>query len=47
MKNEGDDDNDCWEYWVEFWKPEETCYHSDASEISPANAGVKNSQGVI
>ena len=39
----------CWnqpEYWEKSWKPKEICCHLESSEISPANAGVKNSQGV-
>ena len=31
----------------EYWRPKETCGHSDSSERPSANAGVKNSQGVI
>ena len=31
------------EYWEEFWRPEETCYHSDSRERSSTKAGVKNS----
>ena len=30
------------EYLEEFWKPEETCCHSDSSE----NSSVKNLQGL-
>ena len=29
------------EYWEESWRPEETCWHSNASEKPSANAGVK------
>ena len=37
----------CWdrpEYWEESWILEETCCHSNSSEKSIANSGVKNSQ---
>ena len=34
-------------YWEEFWRPEETCYHSDSSERPSSNAGGKNFKGVI
>ena len=30
----------CWdqpEYWVESWKPEQTCCHSDSIESRPAS----------
>ena len=40
----------CWgrpEYWEKSRKPEETCCLSDPSEWPLANAGVKNSQGII
>ena len=32
------------EYSEESKSPEETCYHSDSSEMTPDNAGVKNSK---
>ena len=31
------------EYWVESWRLEQTCCHSDSSEKPSANADVKNS----
>ena len=30
----------------EFWKPQETCCHSDSSERPPAEDTAKHSQGV-
>ena len=38
---------DCEEYWEESWRLEETCGLIDSSERPSANAGVKNSQGII
>ena len=35
------------EYWEESWRLEGTCCHSNSSERPSANAGEKNSQGVI
>ena len=40
----------CWsrpEYWEKYWRPEESCWNSDASERSSASAGMKNLQGRI
>ena len=40
----------CWdqpEYLEDFWKPEDTCYHSDSSERPPVKTAVKHSQVVI
>ena len=34
------------EYWVESWKLEKTCSHSNSSKRPSANADVKNFQGV-
>ena len=31
------------EYWEKSWRLEETCYHSNSSERTSANADVKNS----
>ena len=35
------------EYWEKSRRLEETCCHSNSSERPSADAGVKNSQGVI
>ena len=35
---------DCSEYWEEFWRPKETCFHSNSNGRPSAYAGGKNSQ---
>ena len=41
--NNNNDNNNKLEYLEEYWRPEETCCHSDYSERPPLKTGVKDS----